>query len=46
MLTRTDLSIPIDSGKLSLGAWQGIYLFEHRSHGHSRNILLRCLKVG
>ena len=46
MLTHTDLTIPIDDGHLSLGTWQGIYLFEHRSHGHSRNILIRCLKVG
>jgi secondary thiamine-phosphate synthase enzyme len=45
MLTRTDLSIPIDEGRLSLGAWQGIYLFEHRSHAHSRNILVRCLRA-
>ena len=31
MLTPVSLSIPIDEGKLSLGTWQGIYLFEHRT---------------
>ncbi|MBS1248588.1 MAG: hypothetical protein MAG431_00140 [Chloroflexi bacterium] len=45
MLTQTSLSIPIDEGKLSLGTWQGIYLFEHRSHGHGRRVLVRCLQV-
>ena len=43
MLTDTDLSIPIDEGRLSLGTWQGIYLFEHRVHSHNRQVLLRCL---
>ena len=45
MLTDTDLSIPIDNGGLSLGTWQGIYLFEHRTRGHRRRVLLRCLDV-
>jgi secondary thiamine-phosphate synthase enzyme len=45
MLTSTSLSIPVDNGQLSLGTWQGIYLFEHRTRGHRRNILVRCLKV-
>lgn len=45
MLTDTSLNIPIDQGKLSLGSWQGIYLFEHRDRGHSRKVLLRCLGV-
>lgn len=45
MLTDTDLSIPIDDGKLNLGTWQGIYLFEHRARGHRRRVLLRCLGV-
>ena len=45
MLTDTDLSIPIDDGRLSLGTWQGIYLFEHRVRGHRRRVLLRCLGV-
>jgi secondary thiamine-phosphate synthase enzyme len=45
MLTDTSLSIPIDDGQLSLGTWQGIYLFEHRARGHRRKVYLRCLDV-
>ena len=45
MLTLTSLSIPIDGGRLSLGTWQGIYLFEHRVRPHTRRVLLRCLGV-
>jgi len=43
-LTVTDLSIPIEDGHLALGTWQGIYLFEHRSHRQNRRVLLRCMK--
>lgn len=45
MITHTSLSIPIDGGVLSLGRWQGIFLFEHRTHSHRRHVLLRCLRV-
>jgi secondary thiamine-phosphate synthase enzyme len=45
MLTPVSLSIPIDGGALSLGTWQGIYLFEHRARPHRRAVLLRCLQV-
>lgn len=45
MLTHTSLSIPIDQGRLSLGTWQGIFLFEHRRGGHTRKVILRGLKV-
>ena len=45
MLTLTSVSIPIDDGQLSLGTWQGIYLFEHRSRSHLRRVLLRCLEI-
>ncbi len=44
-LTSMDLSIPIDNGQLSLGTWQGIYLFEHRAGRQQRQVLIRCLKV-
>ena len=44
-LTHQSLSIPVDSGKLSLGTWQEIFLFEHRKGKHTRRILIRCLKV-
>jgi secondary thiamine-phosphate synthase enzyme len=37
-LTRTSESIPVVSGKLQLGTWQGIFLFEHRQAAHKRHI--------
>ncbi len=45
MLTDTNLTIPVDDGKLSLGTWQGIYLFEHRARPHRRSVILRVLSV-
>ena len=45
MLTQVSLTIPIDEGHLSLGTWQGIYVFEHRARGQRRRVLLRCLSV-
>ncbi len=39
-LTASSLSVPIGSGRLLLGTWQGLYLFEHRSAPHSRRIVL------
>ena len=45
MLTHTSLSIPIDKNKLSLGTWQGIYLFEHRTSSLQRKVLIRCLNT-
>jgi secondary thiamine-phosphate synthase enzyme len=39
-LTQTQLSIPVHKGKLALGTWQGVYLFEHRERPHRRSILL------
>mgnify|MGYP001815110344 CR=1 FL=1 len=38
-LTSTTLSIPIESGRLALGTWQGVYLWEHRRRGSLR----RCV---
>ena len=40
VLTQTDLSIPVRGGRLALGTWQGIYLWEHRSSPHSRIVLV------
>jgi secondary thiamine-phosphate synthase enzyme len=45
MLTDTSVSIPVDDGDLSLGTWQGIYLFEHRARPHQRKLLMRVLRV-
>jgi secondary thiamine-phosphate synthase enzyme len=42
-LTQTQLSIPIHKGKLALGTWQGIYLFEHRVRPHRRSVVLHLL---
>ncbi|MBW2494016.1 MAG: YjbQ family protein [Deltaproteobacteria bacterium] len=39
-LTATTLSIPIVGGRLGLGTWQGIYLWEHRHRGSNRNCLV------
>ena len=39
-LTATSLSIPIVDGKLSLGTWQGIYLWEHRRRGSRRELVV------
>ena len=39
-LTQTSLSIPVISGRLALGTWQGIYLFEHRARPHQRSVVL------
>jgi len=46
MLTDTSLTIPVDDGNLSLGTWQGIYVFEHRSRPHRRKVLMRVLQMG
>lgn len=42
-LTLTQLSIPVEHGRLALGTWQGIYLFEHRAIPHRRNVVLYLL---
>ncbi|MBN2563075.1 MAG: YjbQ family protein [Phycisphaerae bacterium] len=39
-LTAPSLSIPIVDGRLGLGTWQGIYLWEHRHHGSTRRLLV------
>ena len=42
-LTHTSLSIPVARGRLMLGTWQGIYLFEHRSDPPEREIALHLI---
>lgn len=39
-LTQTDLAIPIVDGRLALGTWQGIYLWEHRHRPHQRQLVV------
>jgi secondary thiamine-phosphate synthase enzyme len=43
MLTSTSLQIPVLNGKLALGTWQAIYLIEHRSNPHRREIVLQFI---
>ena len=43
VLTQTQVSVPMESGRLVLGTWQGIYLFEHRSHRHRRTVTLHAI---
>jgi len=42
-LTATQLSVPLIDGDLSLGTWQGIYLFEHRTAQHRRTLVLHLI---
>ena len=42
-LTQTQLSIPLIGGRLMLGTWQGIYLFEHRREGSTRQVALHLI---
>jgi secondary thiamine-phosphate synthase enzyme len=42
-LTQTQLSIPVEGNELSLGIWQGIYLFEHRTHPHKRELIMHLM---
>ncbi|MFL6548960.1 MAG: secondary thiamine-phosphate synthase enzyme YjbQ [Povalibacter sp.] len=40
VLTASSLSVPVNGGRLDLGTWQGIYLWEHRHSRHSREIIV------
>lgn len=42
-LTAASISIPVVGGRPALGTWQGVYLFEHRSHTHARSVVLHLL---
>jgi secondary thiamine-phosphate synthase enzyme len=42
-LTRSAETIPIAQGRLTLGTWQGIYLWEHRQRGHSREVVVHIM---
>ncbi|KQT25135.1 MAG: secondary thiamine-phosphate synthase enzyme YjbQ [Bradyrhizobium sp.] len=43
MLTQTSLHVPVLNGRLALGTWQAIYLIEHRSRPHRREIVLQFI---
>lgn len=40
-LLPVSLSIPVEAGQLMLGTWQGVYLFEHRTRAHSRQVVVQ-----
>ena len=42
-LTAVQLSIPLSGGRLALGTWQGLYLWEHRMRAHRRELVLHLL---
>ena len=42
-LTQTQLAIPVAGGRLALGTWQGVYLYEHRHRPHRREVALHLL---
>ena len=42
-LTQVSLTIPVIGGRMALGTWQGIYLFEHRSAAHRRSVVLHLI---
>ncbi len=43
ILTSNSLTIPVSGGKLMLGTWQGIYLYEHRQAGHERSAVVTVM---
>jgi secondary thiamine-phosphate synthase enzyme len=42
-LTATQLAVPVADGRMALGTWQGIYLFEHRASPHRRSVALHLI---
>ena len=44
-ITKTSEQIPVSDGRLALGTWQGVYLWEHRSRPHSRRVLIHVQGV-
>jgi len=38
ILTKMDLTLPVTQGRCARGTWQGIYLWEHRTHPHNRKV--------
>jgi secondary thiamine-phosphate synthase enzyme len=42
-LTQTSLSIPLANGQMLLGTWQGVYLFEHRTAAHIRQVAVHVI---
>jgi secondary thiamine-phosphate synthase enzyme len=43
VLTSNSLTLPVADGKLMLGTWQGLYLYEHRHAGHARSVVVTVM---
>jgi secondary thiamine-phosphate synthase enzyme len=46
ILTKMDLTLPVSGGRCALGTWQGVYLYEHRTHPHRRRVLATVQGTG
>jgi len=46
ILTSNSITIPVADGKLMLGTWQGLYLYEHRHAGHARSVVVTVIGEG
>jgi secondary thiamine-phosphate synthase enzyme len=44
-ITRSAETVPVSNGRLALGTWQGIFLWEHRAHGHRRRVVVHVQGV-
>jgi secondary thiamine-phosphate synthase enzyme len=42
-LTAVQVSVPVSGGQLALGTWQGVYLWEHRTRGHAREVVVHLV---
>lgn len=42
-LTDVQIAIPVADGRLALGTWQGVFLFEHRARAHQRSLILHLI---
>ncbi len=45
ILTQVSLSIPVQNRQLALGTWQDVYLYEHRTRPHRRNVMITLLSI-
>lgn len=46
IVTGMDITVPVTDGRLNLGTWQGIYLYEHRSAPHTREVVVTLTSAG
>lgn len=45
VLTQTGITVPVTGGRLALGTWQGLYLYEHRAAPHRRQVIVTLIPV-